>query len=130
MTKVLLGGVDMRKSTVIARCMMNSGVSSLDDGELAVRATFQEEFPAGNFDDWNLEVDDEEGEKMVTILGERYKLLRIAEPRSKGVSERSLPEQGTSGGTSCGSGRSKYKRRRRKARRAAADQSSQQAVTG
>jgi hypothetical protein len=107
----------MRKSTVIARCMMNSGVSSLDDGELAVRETFQEEFPAGNFDEWNLDIDDEEGEKMVTILGERYKLLRIAEPGSKhGASEQ---------GTSSGAGRSKYKRRRRKAGKGSGNQLNQ-----
>jgi hypothetical protein len=111
----------MRKSTVIARCMMNSGVSSLDDGELAVRETFQEEFPSGNFDDWNLDIDDEEGEKMVTILGERYKLLRIAEPGSK----RGASEPGTSGGTSAGTGRSKYNRRRRRARKKSGDQLNQ-----
>jgi hypothetical protein len=102
----------MRKSTVIARCMMNSGVSSLDDGELAVRTTFQEEFPAGNFDEWNLDIDDQEGEKMVTILGERYKLLRIAEP-------------GTTSMISPGIGQSKYKRRRRKARKESGKQTNQ-----
>jgi hypothetical protein len=102
----------MRKSTVIARCMANSGVSSLDDGELAVRATFQEEFPTSNFDEWNLEMADEEGEKMVTILGERYKLLRIAEPSD-------------AGGPSSGISRAKHKRGRRKARRGSGDQANQ-----
>jgi hypothetical protein len=105
----------MRKSTVIARCMMNSGVSSLDVGELAVRETFQEEFPASSFDEWNLEMDDEEGEKMVTILGERYKLLRIVEPR--------MSDNKMEGATS--SGRSKYKRRRRRARKGGGDQPNQ-----
>jgi hypothetical protein len=114
--------MDMRKSTVIARCMANSGLSSLNDGELAVRETFQEEFPAGNFDEWNLEIDDEEGEKMVTILGERYKLLRIAEPRTSGQDS---SKQGTLGGTSSGINRSKYKRRRRKARKGSGDQPNQ-----
>jgi hypothetical protein len=112
----------MRKSTVIARCMLNSGVSSLDDGELAVRETFQEEFPSGNFDEWNLEIDDEEGEKIVTILGERYKLLRIAEP---GTSRHDSSKHGTLGGTSSGIGRSKYKRRRKKARKESGDQPNQ-----
>jgi hypothetical protein len=112
----------MGKSMVIARCMMNSGVSSLDDGELAVRATFKEEFPAGNFDEWNLDIGDEEGEKMVTILGERYKLLRIAEP---GSSRQDSSKRETSAGTSSGTGGSKRKRRRRKAPNTEVDQPSQ-----
>jgi hypothetical protein len=97
----------MRKSTVIARCMMNSGVSSLDEGELAVRTTFQEEFPTASFEEWNLDISDAEGEEMVSILGERYKLLRIAEPRvsAPGISSNSSSRSGGS------------KRRSRKARK-------------
>jgi len=49
----------MRKSTVIARCLLNSNMmNSLEEAERAVRVIFDEEFPGRNFDDWNQNLND------------------------------------------------------------------------
>jgi hypothetical protein len=48
----------MRKSTIIATCLVNSrAFSSLPDAEAAVRVDFRHAFPEENCADWNGDVD-------------------------------------------------------------------------
>lgn len=49
----------MRKSTVIAQCLVNSNmVPTIEAAGRAVRVTFEEEFAAHDFAEWNQNLDD------------------------------------------------------------------------
>jgi hypothetical protein len=60
----------MRNSTVIAQCLVNSGMTkSLEEAEHSVRTIFYEEFPGRNFDEWNLNVNDQTAMNIVNNVG-------------------------------------------------------------
>jgi hypothetical protein len=60
----------MRKSTVIAKCLVNSRmINSLEEAEHAVQRVFGEEFPQRNFEQWNLVVQDEYGAQIIRNVG-------------------------------------------------------------
>ncbi len=60
----------MKKSTIIARCLKNSNmVSRLDDAENRVLQVFIDEFPNENYSEWNIEVDDQYGERIISNVG-------------------------------------------------------------
>jgi hypothetical protein len=60
----------MRKSTVIAQCLVNSNmIRSLEEAEHAVRRVFDEEFPGQNFVQWNSNLDDAYGEQIICNVG-------------------------------------------------------------
>ena len=60
----------MRKSTIIAKCLVNSGmIKSLEEAEHAVQSIFGEEFPHQKFAQWNLIVQDEDGDQIVRNVG-------------------------------------------------------------
>ena len=49
----------IRKSTVIATCLVNSNmISGLEDAEAAVRNIFLTEFPHRSLNEWNNEIGD------------------------------------------------------------------------
>jgi len=49
----------MRKSTLIAHCLVNSRMyTKLEDAEARVRNVFESEFPNQNFVKWNSDIDD------------------------------------------------------------------------
>ena len=48
----------MRKSTIIATCLLNAGiVLDMESGEALVLTTFQQHFPDDSFERWNGDVD-------------------------------------------------------------------------
>ena len=56
----------MHKSTVIARCLVNSNMmTSLEEAEHAIRVIFDEGFPGRNFDDWNQNLNDTTADNIV-----------------------------------------------------------------
>jgi hypothetical protein len=60
----------MRKSTLIGRCLLNSGmVTLLTDGEDAVRNTFTEEFPNDDFLQWDSDVEASVADHMIAAVG-------------------------------------------------------------
>jgi hypothetical protein len=60
----------MRRSTIIATCLVNSGmISRLDDAEAAVAFHFREDFPDCDFAEWNREIDDRVAEDIIGNVG-------------------------------------------------------------
>jgi hypothetical protein len=60
----------MRKSTIIAKCLVNSGMfREIEDAEARVLQVFQDEFPNASFLDWNGEIDDSVARRIVTNVG-------------------------------------------------------------
>ena len=60
----------MRKSTIIAKCLVNSNmITRLDDAENRVLQVFIDEFPKENYSTWNVEVDDKYGESIIKNVG-------------------------------------------------------------
>jgi hypothetical protein len=59
----------MRNSTVIAHCLVNSGMRSLEEAERAVRTTFDEEFPARSFGKWNVTMNDQSATQIINSVG-------------------------------------------------------------
>ena len=60
----------MRKSTIIARCLVNSKmITSPEQAELAVQRVFAEEFPGRDFSLWNTSVNEEWGAEMIRNVG-------------------------------------------------------------
>jgi len=60
----------LRKSTIIATCLVNvkSGIK-LEQAELIVRETFDENFPRDSFDDWNLNIDERTANHIIRSVG-------------------------------------------------------------
>jgi len=58
----------MRKSEIIAACLVNTGVGSVEEAEATVRKIFQNEFPGQDFDRWNADVHDSIGRNIVKVL--------------------------------------------------------------
>lgn len=60
----------MKKSRVIATCLVNSSMfSRIEDAEHAVRQVFLDEFPGANYLHWDREIDDAAAEHIVKTLG-------------------------------------------------------------
>lgn len=60
----------MRKSTIIATCLVNlkSGIN-LEQAELNVRKTFDEEFPRDSFEVWNIDIDERIANNVIRSVG-------------------------------------------------------------
>lgn len=60
----------MKKSTLIATCLVNSSFArNLEEGEHSVRRIFAEEFPARDFAKWNTDVDDKFAQNAIKTVG-------------------------------------------------------------
>ena len=60
----------MNKSTIIATCLLNTGiVSRLEDGEHIVRTTFQDIRPDRSFAQWNTLIPDNIARTIITNVG-------------------------------------------------------------
>lgn len=60
----------MRKSTVIAICLVNSKmISSLAQAESAVRKVFEDEFVVRDFSEWNVDMSDQVGQSIIQSVG-------------------------------------------------------------
>jgi hypothetical protein len=65
----------MRKSTVIAECLVNSKmIGSLDEAEHTVREIFRQEFPTQDFDNWNQNIDDAAAKNIIGTVGKASKI--------------------------------------------------------
>ena len=65
----------MRRSTVIANCLVNSRmVRRLDEAELSVRQVFDEEFPDKDFHQWNLHLDDATAANIIKAVGKASRI--------------------------------------------------------
>ena len=60
----------MKKCSVIARCLVNSDLTSgMEYAEREVANVFFDEFPHANFDLWNREIEDDAAEQIVNSVG-------------------------------------------------------------
>ncbi len=60
----------MRKSTVIATCLVNSNmIGDFEDAEHIVRRIFTEEFLDLSFDDWERDIDDSIAQNIIRNVG-------------------------------------------------------------
>jgi hypothetical protein len=65
----------MRRSTVIAQCLVNSEmIKSLDDAERRVRLVFEDEFPNQDFDEWNRNMDDCAAADIIKAVGKASRI--------------------------------------------------------
>jgi hypothetical protein len=72
----------MRKSTVIATCLVNfSIINRMDDAENAVRDVFAAEFPTKIFARWNVELDAKAADHIIKTVGRasRIKVRKLIE---------------------------------------------------
>lgn len=60
----------MRRSTIIAKCLVNSNmIGRLEWAEARVRGVFEDEFPDCSFCQWNREVNDQIAARIVENVG-------------------------------------------------------------
>jgi len=60
----------MRKSSVIAHCLVNSNIiRNLNDAEDAVRGVFNQEFPDQDFNKWNANINDSVAANIIGGVG-------------------------------------------------------------
>lgn len=60
----------MKKSTLIATCLVNSSMfGCLEAAEAAVRSIFADEFPESDFAHWNRCIDDASARDMIRAIG-------------------------------------------------------------
>ncbi len=60
----------MKKSTVIATCLVNSNmIQRVEDAEGAVRQVFLDEFPKATYSHWDREIDDSVAEHIIKTVG-------------------------------------------------------------
>jgi hypothetical protein len=65
----------MKKSTVIATCLKNSGSHhALRDIEISIEQTFQEDFPGMNYKQWNTELSDQDAQGIIKDFGSSYSI--------------------------------------------------------
>jgi hypothetical protein len=66
----------MRKSVVIATCIINSGVTShpLQTVEASVRQTFKEDFQDLNYEQWNQDLPDAIARDIIKQFGTNYRI--------------------------------------------------------
>jgi hypothetical protein len=60
----------MRKSAIIASCLVNSSMSGrLEEAESTVQQVFQEEFPRALFSEWNHDISDQVAAQIIGNVG-------------------------------------------------------------
>jgi hypothetical protein len=60
----------MKKSTIIANCLVNSRmIEKLEDAEFTVRRIFETEFPQSNLLIWNAQVNDRVAQHIIDSVG-------------------------------------------------------------
>ena len=60
----------MRKSTIIATCLLNSSmVNRLEEGEASVRQIFLNERPSADYRLWNSEINDDAAKDIIKTVG-------------------------------------------------------------
>ena len=61
----------MRKSTIIATCLVNMkiGFRTIQEAEVAVQNVFHEEFPKDSFNAWNSDVSDSFAQNVIKNVG-------------------------------------------------------------
>lgn len=60
----------MKKSTIIATCLVNSNIiGRLEDAEHSVQQIFRSEFPNASYADWNQDLDEATSEKVISAVG-------------------------------------------------------------
>ncbi len=60
----------MKRSTVIATCLVNSHVlRRLEDAEAQVHGVFLDEFPDADFNRWNRQMDDQAAHSIIRNVG-------------------------------------------------------------
>lgn len=60
----------MRKSTVIATCLVNSQmIKDIEDAETVIRKVFQDEFPKHIFQEWNSNIPDKTANNIINAVG-------------------------------------------------------------
>jgi hypothetical protein len=66
----------MRKSIVIATCIVNSGVTNhpLSTVEAAVRRTFKEDFQNMNYEKWNENLPESVAQDIIKQFGNNYRV--------------------------------------------------------
>jgi hypothetical protein len=65
-----VSGFPMRRSTIIAKCLVNSNMHTrLEDAESHVNQVFEKCFPGQDFLAWNLNVDDHAAENVIQTVG-------------------------------------------------------------
>jgi hypothetical protein len=65
----------MKKSTLIATCLINCGSSyGIQDIENSIQQTFNEEFSELNFKEWNTFVPDVEAQEIIRQFGTGYRI--------------------------------------------------------
>ncbi len=65
----------MKKSTVIATCLVNSKmINGMDDAENRVYQVFIDEFPVANFDEWNQEIDETVARQIIKNVGQASRI--------------------------------------------------------
>ena len=66
----------MKKSTIIATCLINSGITShgIRDVEASIEQTFKEEFQGMNYLQWNTHLSESEAQKIIREFGNNYRI--------------------------------------------------------
>lgn len=65
----------MKKSTVIATCLVNSSIlNRLEDAEHLVKQVFLKRFPMQNFQKWNSEINERTAEGIIRNVGRAMRL--------------------------------------------------------
>lgn len=61
----------MRKSTIIATCLVNMeiGFRTVQEAEHRVQAVFNDEFPKENYDEWNSNIHDSSAQNLIKNVG-------------------------------------------------------------
>jgi hypothetical protein len=60
----------MKKSEVIAKCLVNSGMKDqMEEAKQAVHQIFLEEFPKASFSNWDQDIDDKVAENIICAVG-------------------------------------------------------------
>ncbi len=60
----------MRKSTLIATCLVNSNIiTRLEDAERSVAQVFADEFPKAKYLEWNTNINDKTAKDMIEAIG-------------------------------------------------------------
>ncbi|MEY8213043.1 MAG: hypothetical protein RPR97_01030 [Colwellia sp.] len=61
----------MKKSKVIATCLINSGfISSIDEAEAAVYKIFKDSYSDHDFNSWNKFIDPDMGQNIIKTVGQ------------------------------------------------------------
>ena len=65
----------MRKSTIIAQCLVNSKMKeSMEDAEHDVRQIFRDGYPEKDFDIWNVDMHEETGNEIIKGVGKASRI--------------------------------------------------------